>query len=102
VTTTKNPHDYAVVLPRVAGKIEDELLALSNEGVPDHTIAEILVTTAGAMYTSLLFMLDPVSDPGREGFDIVRKELQDLIDVSYKIQAGEMTIPADDVSVQAE
>lgn len=102
MTTTQNPHDYAVVLPRVAGKIEDELLALSNEGVPDHTIAETLVTTAGAMYTSLLFMLDPVSDPGREGFDIVRKELQNLIDVSYKIQAGEMTIPADDVSVQAE
>ena len=102
MTTTQNPHDYTVILPRLAGKFEDELLALSNEGVPDHTIAEALVTTAGAMYTSLLFMLDPISDPGREGFDTVRKELQNLIDVSYKIQAGEMTIPADDVSVQAE
>jgi hypothetical protein len=47
-------------------------------------------------------MLDPISDPGREGFDTVRKELQNLIDVSWKIQAGEMTIPADDVNVQAK
>lgn len=102
MTQTLNPHDITATVARFAGLVETELTKLSAEGVPDHVVAETLATTASVMYTSLLFMLDPISDGGREGFDIIRKDLQNLIDVSWKIQAGELTIPAEDVSVQAE